>query len=108
MPDALGEYGLNPVSIAKQRIVEVLTAMKEDEFLSHVQIYNMLNRDVSTPDFNKALNELHTTERIARTTSKTRDGTANVHKYALIRRLSKKQKEVMFKEPIDWNSQLGA
>lgn len=97
MPDALGEYGLNPVTIAKQRIVDILTNAKQDQMLVEEQIYNLMNRDVQRKDYLAALNELHVTERIVRVAFQTQDRTRTMHKYTLAQRLSEREKAELFK-----------
>ncbi len=104
MPDALGEYGLNPVTVAKQRIVDILTSIEKDTMLVDEQIFNMMNRDVQRKDFDSALRELHTTERIVMVKKKTEDGTRTKAEYMLKQRLSEAEKKALFgksKEDID-------
>lgn len=96
MPDALGEYGLNPVTIAKQRIVDILTSIDKTSIMLDDQIFNLMNRDVQRKDFQAALNELHSTERIVRVVTKTEDKSRVVHKYMLKQRLTEQDKRELF------------
>lgn len=64
MPEALGEFGLSPASVAKQKMVE---------FLQHCRgpvtgnvLWAVMSRDMKHIDFQNALIELHNIRRITR------------------------------------------
>ena len=108
MTHALGEYGLNPISLAKQRIMEIINALDEDSFMTDDEIYNLINRDVPLRDFNAALRELHVTERIVRIQGQTADGTRNMFKYMAIQRLSQAERDKLLENgKTDWKALLG-
>lgn len=64
MPEALGEYGLSPVSMAKQRIVEFLRAV--DEPVTSNVLWSMLGRDIKLNEFHSCLQDLIASEKIER------------------------------------------
>lgn len=76
MPDALGEYGLSPLSTAKQKMLE---------FIQHAQapvttniLWAVMNRDMKTIDFRNSLAELVNSNKIMEV--HTNQGQAYVYK----------------------------
>lgn len=56
MPDAFGEYGLSPTSLAKQRIVEFVRAC--DVPVTAHMLWSMLGRDIRTHEFTSCVRDL--------------------------------------------------
>lgn len=62
MADALGEYGMSPLSAAKQKLLEFVrasTAPIPKDFL-----WSIMSKDMKLIDFQNVLNELHNTNKI--------------------------------------------
>lgn len=58
MPNALGEYGMNPVSIARQRIMDYFLSQKPTDPVPEAQLYGLLSRDVALRDFSASIMQL--------------------------------------------------
>ena len=58
MPNAIGEYGMNPIAIAKQRIVNYMLEVKNPEPVTETTLWALLNRDIANKDFIHAIKEL--------------------------------------------------
>lgn len=58
MPNALGEYGMNPVSISRQRIMDYFLTNKPVDPVPEAQLCALLSRDVSMRDFSAAIMQL--------------------------------------------------
>jgi hypothetical protein len=67
MPDALGEYGLNPISAAKQKIVDFVTYAKEP--VTFAMLQQFMHRDLRTQDIAQCLNDLVNANKIQRVKS---------------------------------------
>lgn len=67
MPDALGEYGLNPISAAKQKIVDFITYAKEP--VTFAMLQQFMHRDLKTQDIAACLNDLVGANKIQRINS---------------------------------------
>lgn len=57
MPDALGEFGLNPLAVVKQEILEELR--RQQAPLSMEQITSMFHRDATSRDIAEVITDLH-------------------------------------------------
>lgn len=62
MPEALGEYGLSPVAVAKQKLLEYLR--HADEPVSERVLWAIMQRDVKLIDFNNMLGALVAADKI--------------------------------------------
>ena len=62
MPEALGEYGLSPISMAKQKIVEFVRTV--DEPVSSNILWSMLGRDIRMNEFVACLQDLCAQDKI--------------------------------------------
>lgn len=56
MPDALGEFGMNPMAVLKQEILEQMRASQGPLTLS--QVIAMFHRDASSRDISETINDL--------------------------------------------------
>lgn len=65
MPDALGEYGMNKLGAAKQRLLDFLKT--SDGPIPVTALYGMLSRDMSQIDFKKTIVELHNAGKLTQT-----------------------------------------
>lgn len=65
MPDALGEYGMNKLGAAKQRMLEMLSHSTDP--IPVTMLYGMLSRDMSQLEYKNTLNELHNAGKITLT-----------------------------------------
>lgn len=68
MPDALGEYGLSPLSQAKQKMVEFIRHVGEP--VPEKILYAMMSRDMKLIDFRNSLMELINSNKIQQVTAK--------------------------------------
>lgn len=66
MPDALGEYGMNKLSAAKQRLLDFLK--NSDSPIPINALYGMLSRDMGKLDFERTVTELHNASKVTVTT----------------------------------------
>lgn len=57
MPDALGEFGLNPLAVVKQEILEELR--RQQGPLTMEQIVSMFHRDATSRDIAEVITDLH-------------------------------------------------
>jgi hypothetical protein len=57
MPDALGEFGLNPLAVVKQEILEELR--RQQAPLTMEQIVSMFHRDATSRDIAEVITDLH-------------------------------------------------
>lgn len=57
MPDALGEYGMNRASVAKQKLLEYVTNLETP--VPTAALYSFMSRDMTRIDFENAMSELH-------------------------------------------------
>jgi hypothetical protein len=57
MPDALGEYGMNKLGAAKQRLLDMLKSTSEP--IPTTALYGMLSRDMTQLEFKTILLEFH-------------------------------------------------
>ena len=57
MPDALGEYGMNKSSVAKQKLLEYISSLEVPVATS--ALYSFMSRDMTRVDFENAIQELH-------------------------------------------------
>lgn len=67
MPDALGEYGLNPISAAKQKIIDFVTYAREP--VTFAMLQQFMHRDLRTQDIAACLNDLVNAGKIQRVKS---------------------------------------
>jgi hypothetical protein len=65
MPDALGEYGMNKLSAAKQKLLDFLKSSTDP--IPTTLLYGMLSRDMTQMDFKNTIIELHNTGKITQT-----------------------------------------
>jgi hypothetical protein len=65
MPDALGEYGMNKLSSAKQRLLDMIK--NTDEPIPTQMLYGMMSRDMSQMDFKHIIVELHNVGKLTQT-----------------------------------------
>jgi len=56
MPDALGEYGLNPISAAKQKIIDFIVHAKEPVTMNMLQQF--MHRDLRLQELGQCVNDL--------------------------------------------------
>lgn len=63
MPDALGEYGMNKLSVAKQKLVEFTRALIDPMPLGAV--YGFMQKDMSKIEFDRSISELHNAKKLA-------------------------------------------
>lgn len=68
MPDALGEYGLNPISAAKQKILDFIVHAKDPITFSMLQQF--MHRDLRLQELIGCVNDLCTAGKIQRIESK--------------------------------------
>jgi len=66
MPDALGEFGLSPISAAKQKLLEFL--MHVGEAVTTQVLWNVMGKDMKLIDFQNTLTELVNKKKIAKLT----------------------------------------
>lgn len=67
MPDALGEYGMSPLSFAKQRIVEFLRNQKIP--VKSSLLYSIMERDIPRPaDFYNSMSDLISAKKVMQVT----------------------------------------
>lgn len=66
MADALGEYGMNKLGAAKQRLLDFLKT--SDGPIPITLLYGMLSRDMTQLDFKHTIVELHNAKKISKTT----------------------------------------
>lgn len=66
MPDALGEYGMNKLGAAKQRLLDFIKDTVEP--IPTNMLYAMMARDISQMDYKKILNEFHNAGKLTVTT----------------------------------------
>jgi hypothetical protein len=64
MPDALGEYGMNKLGAAKQRLLDFLK--QSDGPIPINALYGMLSRDMTMLDFKQTIVELHNAGKLTR------------------------------------------
>lgn len=76
MPDALGEYGLSPLSASKQRLVEFIVYTKEP--VTQNILWGLMHREMKRTDFMSSLAELCNAGKIMQVTTST--GIAYVEK----------------------------
>ena len=62
MPDALGEYGMNKLSAAKQRLLEFLNTSVDP--IPTQALYALMARDMSQLDFKNTMTELHNAKKV--------------------------------------------
>lgn len=62
MPDALGEYGLSPLALAKQKLLEFLRHAKEP--VSRNILWAVMSKDMRLIDFEQTLAQLQTASKI--------------------------------------------
>ena len=62
MPDALGEYGMSPLAICRQKIIEYLRHVSQP--VSDRALWGLMHRDMKTIDYQNTINSLINTERI--------------------------------------------
>lgn len=62
MADALGEYGMNKLGAAKQRLMDMLKGTSDP--IPKNALYGMLSRDMNLMDFNNTINELHNAKKL--------------------------------------------
>lgn len=63
MPDALGEFGMNPMAVVKQEILEQLRAIGSP--LPMNQVIAMFSRDARARDITETLNDLQKAEQVS-------------------------------------------
>jgi hypothetical protein len=66
MPEALGEYGMNKLGAAKQRLMDMVRNATDP--IPTNALYGMLSRDMSRLDFQAAIAELHNAKKLSVTT----------------------------------------
>lgn len=81
MPDALGEYGLSPVAVARQKLVEFLRHAKDP--VSEKVLWAVMQRDMKLMDFKNCVSSLVNAERVVALT--TPRGTAFMYKDTVAR-----------------------
>lgn len=57
MPDALGEYGMNKSSVAKQKLLEFINSIEVP--MPVTNLYAMMSRDMTRIEFENTITELH-------------------------------------------------
>lgn len=57
MPEALGEYGLNKTSVAKQKLIEYINSIEVPIPVNN--LYAMMSRDMTRVEFENTITELH-------------------------------------------------
>lgn len=62
MPDALGEFGLNPLAMLKQEILEQLRANQGPLFIE--QVISMFHRDARSHEITEVINDLLKTQQV--------------------------------------------
>ena len=63
MPDALGEFGMSPVAVAQQKMLEFMRFAKEP--VSERVLYAVMQRDMRLVDFKNSLSALINTNKIS-------------------------------------------
>lgn len=63
MPEALGEYGMNKLSTAKQKLYEYVKNM--DGPIEIPSLFSLMNKDMSQIEFQNALKELHQARKVS-------------------------------------------
>lgn len=98
MSDALGEYGMNPITIAKQRIVDYLTTAKLDTpMVSTLDLYSLLNRDITKQDFLTALSLLCQDGKLVKAKIRHPNANTKYEAYALVTKLSAEERSKYIK-----------
>lgn len=77
MPDALGEFGMSPLALCKQRLLEFITHTKDP--LTENVLWAVMHRDMKQIDFQNTLSELTNSGKIAKVTITTDHGAANAY-----------------------------
>ena len=76
MPDALGEYGMSPISMAKQRIVEFVRAV--DFPVTTNYLWSMLGRDIRMTELASCVQDLIANEKIQQVKITTNSGSPSI------------------------------
>ena len=71
MPDALGEFGLSPVTVAKQKMLEFIQNCRGP--VSTTILWAVMNKDMRQVDFLNSLRELHNANKIVEVTLQSGD-----------------------------------
>jgi hypothetical protein len=83
MPEALGEYGLSPVAVARQKMLDYLRYAKEP--VKERWLWTIMQRDMKLIDFKNALSALINTDKI--TPMDTKDGKFYLYKDSIAKHL---------------------
>ena len=83
MPEALGEYGLSPVAVARQKMLDYLRYAKEP--VKERWLWTIMQRDMKLIDFKNALSALINTDKI--TPVDTKDGKFYLYKDSVAKHL---------------------
>lgn len=62
MPDAMGEYGLNKDSVAKQKLLEFVTGQTTP--IPIAALYGLMSRDMKRVDFGNCITEFHNSKKL--------------------------------------------
>jgi hypothetical protein len=107
MSEALGEYGMNPITVAKQRIVDYLTSAKlKQPMVSTLDLYTLLNRDITKNDFTTALSLLCQDGKLVKSKIRHPNSNTKYEAYALVSRLSAAEKSKYIKTTEQKNEDL--
>ena len=72
MPDALGEFGMSPLALCKQRLMEFISHSKDP--IPEDILWAVMHRDMRIADFHSTLSELSNSGKIAKITMNTPAG----------------------------------
>ena len=72
MSDALGEFGMSPLALCKQRLMEFVSHSKDP--IPENILWAVMHRDMKLVDFKSTLNELTNSGKIAQITMQTPGG----------------------------------
>ena len=93
MPNALGEYGMNPVSIARQRIMDYFLSNKPVDPVPEAELYALLSRDVALRDFSASIMQLVQSGKLLRNQLTEPQSKRTYWVYMLVQGMTKQQRE---------------
>lgn len=91
MPDALGEYGMNKLGAAKQRLLDAVRG--SFDAIPVDALYGLLSRDMSQMEFKTILVELHNAKKVTKITVDGRECVVAVDESG-VRRSKKEMREI--------------
>lgn len=97
MPNALGEYGMNPVSIARQRIMDYFLTNKPVDPVPEAELFGLLSRDVSMSNFSASIMQLVQSGKLLRQRITEAGSKRTYWVYMLVQGLSKEDREKLQK-----------